>query len=79
MNEICPYCGVFERTVAQQIGGRVVFAAAGAALGTKALKNPLIAIGLAILGYRLGLYMDQQISQRCPQCGAILRVTGLLP
>jgi predicted RNA-binding Zn-ribbon protein involved in translation (DUF1610 family) len=79
MKEFCPSCGVFERTVAQQIGGRIVFSAAGAALGTEALRNPLIAIGLAILGYKLGLYMDEQISQRCPQCGAILRATGLLP
>ena len=56
-----------------------MFSAAGAALGTKALKNPLIAIVLAILGYKLGLYMDQQISQRCPKCGTILRATGFLP
>ncbi len=79
MNAVCLNCGPIVRTMVQQIGGRVVFAAAGAALGTKALKNPLIGIGLAILGYKLGLYMDQQISQRCPQCGAILRATGLLP
>jgi len=45
MKEFCPNCGVFERTVAQQIGGRVVFSTAGAALGTKAMRNPLVAIG----------------------------------
>ena len=79
MNAICPNCGVIQLAVRQQIGGRLVFAAAGATLGTRALKNPWIAIALAIVGYRLGMYLDEQISKQCPECGAILRITGLLP
>jgi hypothetical protein len=79
MKGICPNCGLFEREVAEQIGGRIAFAAAGVAIGTKSLKNPIVAIVLAVLGYKLGRYLDEQISQRCPQCGAILRATGLLP
>ena len=79
MNAMCPNCGVVQLTVRQQIGGRLVFAAAGATFGTGAMKNPWIAIALTIAGYRLGMYLDEQISRQCPQCGAILRITGLLP
>jgi hypothetical protein len=35
MNVICPRCGVIERTVAQQIGGKTTFGLAAAALGTR--------------------------------------------
>jgi hypothetical protein len=76
---MCPNCGVIQLTVRQQIGGRLVFAAVGATLGTRALKNPWIAIALTIAGYRLGVYLDEQISKQCPQYKAILRITGLLP
>ena len=79
----------YERTVSQlwcypancapQVGGRLVFAAAGAAFGTRAVKNPWIAIALTIAGYKLGMYLDEQISRQCPKCGAILRIAGLLP
>jgi len=79
MNAICPNCGVIERTVAQQIGGRITFGLAGAAFGKQALKNPLAAFGCAVLGLIVGYYIDQEVSKRCPQCGAILRITGLLP
>ena len=79
MNAMCPNCGAIQVTVRQQIGGRLVFAAAGAAFGTRAVKNPWIAIALTIAGYKLGMYLDEQISRQCPQCGAILRITGLLP
>jgi hypothetical protein len=79
MTVICPSCGLVERTVAQQIGGRLVFSGAAATFGAKALKNPLAAILLAIAGYAVGKYLDDEISKRCPRCGAILRITGLLP
>jgi predicted RNA-binding Zn-ribbon protein involved in translation (DUF1610 family) len=79
MKAICPNCGVLELTVRQQVGGRLVFAAAGATLGARALKNPWIAIVLTIAGYKLGTYLDEVISKQCPQCGAILRIVGLLP
>jgi predicted RNA-binding Zn-ribbon protein involved in translation (DUF1610 family) len=79
MNAICPNCGAIQAAVRWQIGGRFVFAAAGATFGTRALKDPWFAIALAIAGYALGVYLDEQISMRCPQCGAILRISGLLP
>lgn len=79
MTVICPNCGLIERTVAQQMGGRLVFAGAAAAFGAKVLRNPVSAILLTIAGYAVGKYLDQEISKVCPQCGAILRVTGLLP
>lgn len=79
MNAICPNCGAIELAVGRQIGGRLVLAAAGATFGTRTLKNPWIAIALTIAGYAVGVWVDKQISRRCPQCGALLRVAGLLP
>lgn len=79
MNAICPNCGALELAVSQQIGGRLVFSAAGATFGARALKNPLVAIALTVAGYAIGVWVDKQISHRCPQCGAVLRIVGLLP
>lgn len=79
MNAMCPNCGAIELAVSQQIGGRLVLAAAGATFGTRALKDPWVAIALTIAGYALGVWVDEQISRRCPQCGALLRIAGLLP
>lgn len=79
MNAICPNCGAIELAVSQQIGGRLVLTAAGATFGTRALKNPWVAIALTVAGYALGMWVDKEISRRCPQCGAVLRIVGLLP
>ena len=79
MNAICPNCGAIQLAVRQQIGGRLVFAAAGATFGTGAVKNPWVAIALTIAGYAVGVWVDEQVSRRCPQCGAVLRIVGLLP
>lgn len=79
MNAVCPNCGAIELAVSQQIGGRLVFAAAGATFGTRALKNPWATIALTIAGYAVGVWIDKQISGRCPQCGAVLRIVGFLP
>lgn len=79
MNAICPNCGAIESVVSQQIGGRLMFAAAGATFGTRTVKNPWVAIALTIAGYALGVWLDEQISRRCPQCGAVLRILGFLP
>ena len=79
MDAICPNCGAIQLAVRQQIGGRLVLAAAGATFGPGALKNPWGAIALTIAGYALGVWVDEQISRRCPQCGAALRIVGLLP
>ncbi len=79
MTVICPRCGVVERTIAQQIGGKITFGLAGAAFGARALKNPVLAAICVVGGLVVGHYIDQEVSKRCPQCGAILRITGLLP
>jgi hypothetical protein len=79
MNEICPNCGVIERNVAQQIGGKIAFGLAAAALGTRTVKNPLITAVCVVAGLVVGHYIDHEVGKRCPQCGAILRITGLLP
>ncbi|HEU0048615.1 MAG TPA: hypothetical protein VFQ43_13540 [Nitrososphaera sp.] len=80
MNAICPNCGVIERTVAQQIGGKISFGLAGAAFGKQAVKkNPLLGIACVVGGLMVGHYIDHEVGKLCPQCGAILRITGLLP
>jgi len=80
MNAICPNCGVIERPVAQQIGGKISFGLAAAAFGNQAAKkNPWIGVTCAVVGLMIGHYIDQELSKKCPQCGAILREIGLLP
>jgi predicted RNA-binding Zn-ribbon protein involved in translation (DUF1610 family) len=77
---VCPNCGVIEKTVAQQIGGKISFGLAAAAFGKQAAKkDPLIGIACVVAGLMIGHHIDQELSKRCPQCGAILRITGLLP
>jgi len=75
----CPNCGVIERTVAQQIGGKITLGLAGLAFGGKALKDPGVTALCAIAGLFVGHVIDQQVSKTCPQCGAVLRIVGLLP
>ena len=76
---VCPNCGIIERTVAQQIGGKITFGLAGLAFGGKALKDPGVAALCAIVGLFVGHVIDEQVSKTCPQCGAVLRIVGLLP
>lgn len=75
----CPNCGVIERTVAQQIGGKITFGLAGAALGTRAAKDPMVSLICALAGLAVGHYIDQQVSKTCPQCGTLFQIAGLLP
>jgi len=79
MSAICPNCGIIERTVAQQIGGKITFGLAAAALSARAVRNPLIAVVCVIAGLMVGHYIDQGVSRYCPQCGTILRIASLLP
>ncbi len=78
MKAVCPNCGLIELTVAQQIGGRLACAAVGAAFGARTLKNPFAVLLCTLAGLAIGNYIDTEASKRCPQCGAILRVAGLL-
>jgi hypothetical protein len=70
---------VIERTVAQQIGGKITFGVAAAALGSRTVKNPWITTVCVVAGLMVGHYIDREVSKRCPQCGAILRISRLLP
>jgi ribosomal protein S27AE len=80
MNAFCPNCGVIEKTVAQQIGGKIAFGTISYTFGKTALKkDPALAILATILGLAIGHYIDQELSKKCPQCGALLRQAGLLP
>lgn len=79
MSAICLNGGFIKQTVEQQIGGKITFGLASAALGARAVKNPVIAALCVVGGLMLGHAIDQEVSKRCPPCGAILRTTGLLP
>ena len=79
MKILCPNRGLIEQTVAQQAGGEITFGLAVTALGTRAVKNPLIAALWVVAGLTVGRYIGREVSKRFPQCGAILRATGLLP
>jgi hypothetical protein len=79
MNAFCANCGVIKRSVAQQIGGKITFALTAAAFGTRTAKNPLVVAACVLGGLALGHYIDQEVSKRCPQCGALLRIAGLVP
>jgi hypothetical protein len=79
MNAICLNCGAIERTVAQQIGGKITLGLASATFGMKAVKDPLIAGLCGLAGLAIGHYIDQEVSRKCPQCGALLQIMGLLP
>lgn len=76
----CPNCGIIERNVAQQIGGKIAFGAVSYAFGKVALKkDPALGILATIFGLAIGHYIDQELSKKCPQCGALLQIAGLLP
>ena len=69
----CPNCGL---TVGEQIGGKLLLAATGYAVGG---KDPLIAFGVALLGAWLGhIYIDSAL-RTCPNCWTVIRIAeGLL-
>jgi hypothetical protein len=73
MQSICPHCGIIERNLAQQIGGKVTFGLAGLALGNQA-KQPLVALVCAGAGVLVGHAIDQAAGKKCPYCGALLEI-----
>lgn len=78
MRGVCPNCGIVELTVAQQIGGRIACAAAGAMFGAGVMKHPAAALLCGLVGAAIGQRIDAELSKHCPKCGAILRIAGLL-
>jgi hypothetical protein len=71
MQSICPNCGVIERNIAQQIGGKITFGLAGLALGNQA-KEPIVAAVCAGVGVLVGHVIDQAVGKKCPVCNAVL-------
>lgn len=79
MNAVCPYCGPVVRNLDQQVVGKLVLGTATYAFGKGALRNPWVVAGCVLAAVFVGHYLDQKLSERCPQCGALLKVAGLLP
>lgn len=55
--------GFIKQTVEQQIGGKITFGLASAALGARAVKNPVIAALCVVGGLMLGHALDQEVSK----------------
>jgi len=77
MNTICPNCGLIERTIAQQIGGKVTVGLAALAFGNQA-KDPLVTALVTLAGVAVGHYIDQEVNKTCPNCGALLQIADFL-
>jgi predicted RNase H-like nuclease len=74
MTPVCQNCGPLTISPAQQVAGKITLAAAGATLGLKATKDPLVAVVCGLVG----LWGGHEIDKRCPQCGAILQFADFI-
>jgi hypothetical protein len=52
-----------------KMGGLTAGLIAGAAT-----KNPLVGIGIAVIGILVGHWIDEEVTPKCPVCGEILEV-----
>ncbi len=70
----CAHCNIIHTRdqVDFATDGKAIACAAGLALGAST-KNVWLAIGLAALGLIVGHMIDEEISPRCPVCGAVLK------
>jgi hypothetical protein len=52
-----------------KMGGLTAGLLAGAAS-----KNPIVGIGVAVVGFLIGHWIDEEITPKCPVCGEVLQV-----
>jgi hypothetical protein len=77
MKAICKTC-TQSFDVAEQIGGKIGMAAAGALLGGNATKHPAgFLIGM-LVGAFIGHQLDQDIRAACPDCGTALTLLEIV-
>ena len=77
MQAICPNCGLLPLTLGQRFGATITCTLSGAAIGSKAVRDPYAKLLCLVGGLVLGTMIDRYVERRCPQCGAMLRVAGL--
>ena len=73
MKAHCARCST-THDVGSAVGGKIVASLIGGALGHAATRNPLVAVGTALLGLALGEVIDREVIPRCPACGVALQV-----
>ena len=75
----CPGCPTtLTIQAADQIGGKLSFAAGAALLGSQAMKNPVAIVACALIGLAIGHLIDTEIVTKCPECGQVIRIAGTL-
>jgi len=52
-----------------KMGGLTAGLIAGAAS-----KNPLLGLGIAVVGILIGHWIDEEVTPKCPVCGEVLKV-----
>ncbi len=73
MKARCPNCST-SHDVGTAVGGKIAATLIGGAVGHAATRNPLIAVGTALLGLAIGEVIDREVVPRCPVCGVALQV-----
>lgn len=73
MKYFCPNCGPLMISPSQQIAGKLTLGAAGAIMGFKASRDPVITLVSGLIG----LWVGHEIDKRCPQCGAIVQAAQI--
>ena len=73
MKARCPTCST-THDVGTAVGGKIAATLIGGAVGHAATRNPLVAVGTALLGLAIGEVIDRELIPRCPECGVVLQV-----
>lgn len=73
MKAHCPNCKS-SHDVGAAVGGKIAATLIGGAVGHAATRNPLVALGTALLGLAIGEVIDRDVIPRCPACGVALQV-----
>jgi hypothetical protein len=53
--------------------GKMAGLTAGLLAGA-ATKNPLVGIGIAVIGIIVGHWIDEEVTPKCPVCGEVLEI-----
>lgn len=69
----CPHCSKTFK-IAFHLGARVATAGIASAFGAAATKDPLTTLLIGGLSYLFASAVDDYVSKKCPECGAILEM-----
>ena len=69
----CRNCGCTHE-IKPSYSGKLIAAGLTTMLAKRTVKNPLVTFGLVMISTVAGHYIDKKISEKCPECGAILQI-----